>query len=178
MKFFLGSISQLLFIFVSVYVTLISSSAPQQNTPTMSGVTQGLANTKSSSTNDLGYLSSLGLHIHEYPNDDFSHILGAAIPVDERNAYAPSKLQQICKLRLDDVATKKGRSSSKTGDCDADVVTADQYMQHISEFDRTYGSPLNLQERIAVDAMVMLTSSPSYLPVCSYVPIFVTPALT
>ena len=164
-KCFPKSLPLLLLIFVSVSVIFVNCSVPAtapssaaENIPTMSGVYQDQANSKFRSTNDLKYLSSLGLHVDEYPNDDFSHILGATVSSDERKAYTPSKLQQICRLRLEDVANKKGKISHETKYCGTDVITVDQYMKLISEFDAKYGRPLNLQERIAVDAMVMLSS--------------------
>ena len=112
------------------------------------------------STGNIAYLSSLGLHVQEYPNDDFSHILGASstgigADVGSSGTHTPSKLQQICKLRLEDVARSKGRGgSSDQEDCSVGI-TSDQYLQLIFEFDAQYGPPLNLQERIAVDAMVL-----------------------
>ena len=113
------------------------------------------------STGNIAYLSSLGLHVQEYPNDDFSHILGASssagtgADVGSSGTHTPSKLQQICKLRLEEVARSKGRGgSSDQEDCSVGI-TSDQYLQLISEFDAQHGPPLNLQERIAVDAMVL-----------------------
>ena len=171
----MGSVSCPLLFFVFVCSTFVYSSTPTSapshaagNLPSISRITREMANSEPAPSNELMYLSSLGLNVHEYPNDDFSHILGANLPEHERNTYNPSKLQQICVQRLEDVARSKGISDgSEGGDFSNDIVSIDEYKRLIVEFDLEHGSPLDLRERINADATVIFPDF--FLPSSSYI---------
>eukprot|EP01041_Mallomonas_annulata_P007220 gene7220-14723_t len=86
-------------------------------------------------------------HIHhtEYPDDNYSHILGINDPT-----HSPSKLQSISALRLKDVIRNK--KPIDTQGCGIDrsfYISSDEYNEQIREFDETYGKPLNLFEHIS-----------------------------
>jgi hypothetical protein len=92
------------------------------------------------------YFTELGINIMEYPNDNFSHILG----INDSN-HIPSKLQEICRKRLIDVVRNK--TPIDTQGCGIDrtmYVSADDLIEEIREFDDLYGKPLNISERIAL----------------------------
>jgi anthranilate synthase/indole-3-glycerol phosphate synthase/phosphoribosylanthranilate isomerase len=79
-----------------------------------------------------------------YPDDDFDHILGIK---DE--SHEPSLLQQITRLRLQEV--KLSKAPVDTQGCGFDptfFVSSEDLEDDIKEFDERYGTNLNLQERI------------------------------
>jgi hypothetical protein len=111
----------------------------------------------------MEYLTSLGLNTFEYPDDDFSHILGATSdsagmqqiqPMLQLHVqfdllryflldHTPSKLQQICRLRMLDV--NKFKEPLDVQGCGIDrnqYISADDYLEEIEDFDATYGKPL------------------------------------
>ena len=111
---------------------------------------------------NLEYLSSLGLNVKEYPADNYSHILGVTLRPGE--VHSPSKLQQICKLRIADIEKSKGGKSGTDADgtgvkgVEDDRVcgiSVEEYMARIKDFDEMHGKPLNLGERIAENALNM-----------------------
>lgn len=84
------------------------------------------------------------LNVQEYPNDDFSHILGFHNP-----NHQLSKLQEICKIRLKDVALAK--KPINTQGCGIDrsfYISEDDFYEEIREWDAIYGKPLNLTEKL------------------------------
>lgn len=85
------------------------------------------------------------IHINEYPDDNYSHILG----INDIN-HVPSKLQMISALRITDV--ERSKAPIDTQGCGIDrsfYVSADQLNDEIREFDTKYGEPLNLGKHLA-----------------------------
>jgi len=94
-----------------------------------------------------GSSSSYPSHIHHvvYPDDDYAHILGIG-----DSQHKPSKLQVISALRLKDVAQSK--APVDTQGCGFDptfFVSAEDLEAEIVEFDKAYGTTIDLSERIA-----------------------------
>lgn len=84
------------------------------------------------------------LHSSEYPNDDYSHILGIDDP-----KHTASKLQQISAHRIKEVITNK--IPLDTDGCGIDrtfYISSDDLFEDIVDFDDKYGPPLNLYEKL------------------------------
>ena len=89
-------------------------------------------------------LAKLGLNVKEYPDDDFSHILGVSDP-----SHEPSKLQNICRMRLETV--ERYKTPVDRDGCGIDwsmYISADDYLEDINDFDERYGKPIDLAEQI------------------------------
>eukprot|EP01035_Chromulina_nebulosa_P022291 gene22291-28872_t len=84
------------------------------------------------------------LHIAEYPDDDFSHVLGYGI-----SDHTPSNLQKISKLKIEEVIRLK--RPIDTQGCGIDrsfYISSDDLLEEIGDFDEQYGAPYNLYERL------------------------------
>lgn len=84
------------------------------------------------------------LNTNEYPDDDYSHILGFF-----DDFHKPSKLQEISRLRLAD--TELSKKPIDTQGCGIDrsfYVSHEDLENDIEAFDAIYGKPLNLFNRI------------------------------
>ena len=85
--------------------------------------------------------SSDYLHIAEYPNDDYSHVLGYG-----DSSHTASRLQLISRDRIKDV--KLSKTPIDTDGCAIDrsfYVSSEDLEQDIKAFDLMYGKPLNIQ---------------------------------
>eukprot|EP01038_Epipyxis_sp_PR26KG_P013558 gene13558-18195_t len=95
------------------------------------------------------------LHISEYPNDDYSHILGYNESIKEMLGNNTSeipkltKLQEISKLKISEVI--KNKTPIDTQGCGIDrsfYISSDDYYSEIREFDEIHGKPINLKDRL------------------------------
>jgi hypothetical protein len=85
------------------------------------------------------------LHLSDYPDDNYDHILG----IDDPH-HSPSKLQQITALRIAD--TLRSKKPIDTQGCGIDrsfYASSEMLEDEIKEFDEEYGPPLNLADRIS-----------------------------
>lgn len=91
------------------------------------------------------YLGPPGwLHGAEYPDDDYSHVLGI-----EDAGHEPSRLQSITELRLKEVALNKAPVDVQGCGFDPSFfVSAEDLEDQIKDFDMKYGATLDLWERI------------------------------
>ena len=94
----------------------------------------------------------LGLNIAEYPDDDYSHVVGINNIKQKgisSSSHSPTKLQTICRIRLDDVERMK--LPIDTDGCGIDrsmYISTDDFIDEISDWDDKYGKPLNLKDKI------------------------------
>jgi len=91
------------------------------------------------------------LHVSEYPDDDYSHILGYGI-----TDHNMSKLQQISRDRINDVILSK--TPIDTQGCAIDrsfYVSAEDLEEEIKEFDSINGPPRDIYQVILSKAPTM-----------------------
>lgn len=84
------------------------------------------------------------LHVTEYLNDDYSHILGYN---DENHVL--SRLQSISKLRIEEV--KRNKIPLDVNGCGIDrsfYISEDDLLSDISDFDESHGKPLKVVDKI------------------------------
>ena len=91
-------------------------------------------------------MSDIGLNMAEYPDDDYSHILGIDDP-----QHTPSRLQKICGIRLKDVELSKTPLDVQGCGIDRNFYVSEEDLQReILDFDEQFGAPFNLSHRIAM----------------------------
>ncbi len=89
-------------------------------------------------------LDSRGWIHDDYANDDFGHILG----IDDPN-HEPSRLQRITELRLKEVSLSKAPVDVQGCGFDPTFfVSREDLESSYKEFDKKFGSTLNLWDRI------------------------------
>lgn len=92
----------------------------------------------------LSRMAELGLNVKAFPEDNYEHILGFH---DEN--YEPSKLQVICRKRMEDVNHSK--EPLDVNGCGIDrsfYISEEDLARDIEDFDAEYGPPLNLMNRV------------------------------
>ena len=84
------------------------------------------------------------LHGAEYPDDDYSHVLGIDNPKHE-----PSRLQSITELRLKEVELSKAPVDVQGCGFDPSFfISSEDLEDMVGDFDKKYGKTLNLWDRI------------------------------